>query len=61
MPEHDIDLITVVGKPLVLPHIPSPSEEDVDNYHQTYVKRMQELFDKYKGKYAPQGATLELY
>ena len=45
-------LISVIGAPLELPLIESPSREDVSKYHAMYGRRLQELFDKYKGKYA---------
>lgn len=61
MPDYDIDLTCVVGKPLELPHIPNPSEEDVDKHHQAYIARMQALFDKHKDKYGSKGATLEIF
>jgi hypothetical protein len=62
MPRTDVDLITVVGKPLALPRIEHPTREDVKKYHNEYVVALQELFDKYKGVYAVDAdAKLELY
>lgn len=62
LPRNDVDLITVVGKPLRLPHIEHPTKEDVQKYQKQYVEALQELFDSYKGVYAvdPE-ATLEIY
>lgn len=37
------------GKPIGLPHIASPTEEDVDKWHAVYCERLVELFDRYKG------------
>ncbi|GMF23220.1 unnamed protein product [Phytophthora lilii] len=62
LPRADVDLITVVGKPLILPLIEHPTKEDVRKYHELYVKSLQELFDRHKGVYAvdPE-AKLEIY
>ncbi|KAL3670414.1 hypothetical protein V7S43_004733 [Phytophthora oleae] len=62
LPRKDLDLITVVGTPLVLPRIEHPTTEDVGKYHAQYVTALQELFETYKGVYAvdPE-ATLEIY
>ncbi|KAF4322681.1 hypothetical protein BBO99_00003829 [Phytophthora kernoviae] len=62
LPQSDVDLITVFGMPLVLPHIENPTRDDVQKYHALYVQALQNLFDKYKGVYAvdPQ-AILEIY
>lgn len=61
LPEYDIALHAVVGKPLELPHLPNPSEEDVTKYHEIYIAHVQKLFDKYKGKYASADAQLEIF
>ena len=39
---------TVVGPPLELPHIPSPTREDVAKYHKLYVEALQALHDRHK-------------
>ncbi|KAG1713342.1 hypothetical protein DVH05_001128 [Phytophthora capsici] len=52
LPHSDIDLITVVGEALILPHIEQPTKEDVQKYHSQYVEALQKLFDKYKSVYA---------
>ena len=62
MPDNNIDVTVVIGKPLVLPHISEPTNEDVAKYHELYMATMKALFDKHKGKYAYDGekAVLEL-
>ncbi|KAF4041799.1 Diacylglycerol acyltransferase domain-containing protein [Phytophthora infestans] len=62
LPRTDVDLITVVGEPLVLPRIEQPTKEDVQKYQGQYVEALQKLFNKYKSVYAvdPQ-AQLEIY
>ncbi|KAG3111694.1 hypothetical protein PI125_g8901 [Phytophthora idaei] len=52
LPRTDVDLITVVGKPLILPRIDHPTKEDIREHHEQYVATLQELFDRYKGVYA---------
>jgi len=37
------------GRPLGLPHIENPTEEDLDRWHKVYCDRLVELFDRYKG------------
>ncbi|KAE9032957.1 hypothetical protein PR003_g9679 [Phytophthora rubi] len=62
LPRPDVDLITVVGKPLRIPHVEHPSRELVKEYHDKYVEALQDLFDTYKGVYAVDPkAELELF
>ncbi|GMF11964.1 unnamed protein product [Phytophthora lilii] len=62
LPRHDVDLITVVGKPLRFPRIEHPSKDDVQKYQAQYLEALQDLFNSYKGVYAVDpNATLELY
>jgi len=37
------------GRPLGMPHIPEPTQEDIDKWHAEYCKQLTELFDRYKG------------
>lgn len=48
LPFTNVDLITVIGKEIILPHIPSPSQEDIDKYHEIYIKALVSLFNKFK-------------
>jgi 2-acylglycerol O-acyltransferase 2 len=41
----------VVGKPIDLPKIESPSREDIDKYHALYVAGLTELYNQYKDLY----------
>lgn len=52
-------LVVVVGKPMELPQIDSPSQEDIDKYHQQYVEEVKRIFDTYK-KYNSDYAGKEL-
>lgn len=62
MPRSDIDLITVVGKPLQLPKIAHPTEEEVQHYHALYVSTLEQLFETHKKQFAANpDAKLEVY
>ncbi|DBA02996.1 TPA: hypothetical protein N0F65_003184 [Lagenidium giganteum] len=61
LPLPDVDLITVVGKPMQFPKIENPTKEDVKKYHALYVKAVVDLFERNKAKYAVDpNATLEI-
>lgn len=62
LPQDDVDVITVVGKPLEMPTIAHPTREDIAKFHAQYVSSLQKLFDKYKKKYAVNpDAKLEIF
>lgn len=62
MPRSDVDLITVVGKPLELPQIAHPTKQEVQHYHSLYVQALERLFEKHKTQYATDPeAVLEMY
>lgn len=42
---------TVVGAPIDVPHIVSPSQEDVNLYHGKYTEALSNMFDAHKTKY----------
>lgn len=48
LPDPEIDILTVVGKPITLPLIPKPVTADIDKYHQIYIDSLVELYNKYK-------------
>ena len=60
-PRTDASLLTVVGPALNLPHIPEPSDKDVDTYHQQYLKALTELFDKHKQEAGFPHRNLEVF
>ena len=57
LPRTEYGHYTVVGKALVLPKIENPTEDDVLKYHQMYIDRLKDLYDRYKHQY---GASEEL-
>jgi Diacylglycerol acyltransferase len=38
------------GKPLGLPHIKDPTDEEVDKWHKKYCEAIEGLFERYKEK-----------
>ncbi|XP_053163413.1 diacylglycerol O-acyltransferase 2 [Hemicordylus capensis] len=54
-------ITTVVGEPITIPKIDSPSQKEVDFYHSLYVSSLIKLFDKYKTKFGlPEMEDLEV-
>lgn len=52
LPNNDIDITVVISKPIQLPHIESPTNEDVDKYHAIYLKEIEALYERNKSKYS---------
>lgn len=48
LPIPTIKLITIIGKPIKLPLINNPTNEDIEYWHSVYINSVQSLFDKYK-------------
>jgi len=46
----DEKLLYARGRPLGLPHIPEPTQEDIDKWHAKYCEEITRLFEKYKEK-----------
>jgi hypothetical protein len=44
----DEKILYVVGKPLGLPHIEEPTQEDIDKWHGVYCEEVRKLFEMYK-------------
>ena len=55
-----VKLVYARGRPLGLPHIPNPTDADVDKYHQLYCEKLVALFDNYK-KFNPDYADKTLH
>jgi 2-acylglycerol O-acyltransferase 2 len=45
-----LSLLYVTGQPLGLPHIPEPTQADIDKYHALYCDRVTALYNKYREK-----------
>jgi hypothetical protein len=50
-PRTDVDLCTVIGKPLDLPIIPNPTKDDVEKYHMMYMDSLVSLYNRYKKEF----------
>lgn len=46
----DVKLLYVTGQPLGLPKIETPTQEDIDKYHNLYCEQVTKLYEKYKEK-----------
>jgi hypothetical protein len=61
MPENQLNMVTVVGKPLALPLIKAPTQADIDHWHGRYMVELKKVFNHNKGKYcADPKAELEM-
>mmetsp|Transcript_19297 Transcript_19297/g.53804 ORF Transcript_19297/g.53804 Transcript_19297/m.53804 type:complete len:90 (+) Transcript_19297:1326-1595(+) len=47
-----VDLVSVVGEPLELPTIASPTKEEVNIWHERYMAALHDLFERNKAKYS---------
>jgi len=45
---YPVKLTYARGRPIGLPHIENPTDEDIDRWHDVYCKKLVELFDNYK-------------
>lgn len=61
LPRHQAELVTYVGEPLELPHIPEPTQQEVDEWHGRYVDALSTLFDSKKAEAGRPNAKLELF
>lgn len=50
-PYADIELHYVFGKSIQFPTIENPTKEDINKYHEIFLKAEIELFDKHKSKF----------
>ena len=48
LPNKNCFLKGVVGKGIKLPKIENPTKEDIGNYHEIYIEKLKELFEKHK-------------
>jgi hypothetical protein len=43
-----IQLLYVVGRPIGLPHIANPTQEDIDRWHGVYCDEVRDIYETYK-------------
>lgn len=58
---YPVRLTTVIGDPLALPHVPSPTPDEVDRWHAAYVDALVATFDANKAQYAAEGRDAVLH
>ncbi|KNC73785.1 hypothetical protein SARC_13658 [Sphaeroforma arctica JP610] len=46
-------LVTIVGKPIELPKLDNPTQDDVDKYHQEYIDALKDIYNRWKQDLAP--------
>ena len=44
-------MVFLVGAPIKVKKVKSPTAEEVDGLHSQYITALQDLFDKHKGNY----------
>lgn len=60
LPKLSSEIITYVGRGIDFPTIASPSQEDVDHWHNVYVCKLQELFEERKAECGRPNAQLQI-
>ena len=43
-----VQLLYVVGRPIGLPHIAHPTQEDIDKWHGVYCNKVRDIYVTYK-------------
>lgn len=46
-----VQLHQVFGKPIQVPKIVNPSDEDIDKYHQLYIQGIVDIYEQHKVEY----------
>eukprot|EP00656_Telonema_subtile_P002555 TRINITY_DN11144_c0_g1_i1.p1 TRINITY_DN11144_c0_g1~~TRINITY_DN11144_c0_g1_i1.p1 ORF type:complete len:235 (-),score=59.72 TRINITY_DN11144_c0_g1_i1:191-895(-) len=60
LPDSEVQIHTVVGNHFKLPKIPEPTPEQVKEYHELYISKLTELYNRYKGRFGHKERELEL-
>ncbi|CAE7219110.1 dgat2 [Symbiodinium pilosum] len=61
LPRWQARMLTVIGDAIECPHIPAPSQEDVDLWHARYVKGLTATFQQWKAAAGRPDAKLEVF
>jgi len=59
LPDPDHEVYTVVGKPIKLPELKKPTHEEIEQWHQHYIKEMVALYERHK--HLCKNLPIELY
>lgn len=60
LPLYNTSLDTVWGKPIKLPRIERPSQEDIDHWHSVYIDHIKGVFDRNKARFGYGDRELEI-
>jgi 2-acylglycerol O-acyltransferase 2 len=61
LPSPNLTMNVVVGEELVLPTIENPTKEEVSKWHEVYVERLVDVFEKNKKEYGEEDGVLEIH
>jgi 2-acylglycerol O-acyltransferase 2 len=50
-PSKPCDYVNVIGKPILVPKMDNPSDDDVRKYHALYVEQISSIFEAHKSNY----------
>lgn len=50
-PDIESEIRTVVGKPIELPKLENPTDEQINCYHEIYIEKLTNLYEKYAVKF----------
>jgi Diacylglycerol acyltransferase len=60
LPRRDVALHTVIGSPVLLPHIDQPTPQDVEQWHGIYMAAVRNVFDSHKERFGYGDRELEI-
>lgn len=49
-----------MGKPIDVPKIAQPTNEDIEKYHQIFIEELTKLFEEHRSKYSKHPDEMEL-
>ena len=61
LPNRSKPLQTVFGNPINLPYKPSPTVEEIEHYHELYMEKLVDLFERNKAHFGYAERKLEFY
>lgn len=61
LPRRGVELVTTIGPPLKMPHIPNPTKADIAEHHERYMKALREVYDRAKIGTASENRKLEIW
>ncbi|KRX05137.1 hypothetical protein PPERSA_06771 [Pseudocohnilembus persalinus] len=51
LPDHNVDIVVLIGSKLKFPKIQNPTKEDVEQYHKIYTQKVRDTFEAHKEKF----------